>query len=453
MNTTNTTQELQLAKKAITPQNDALYLALLTQDWKQARMLLSNNDSDYAADLVKNQRYNMLYAACTYNDNHHNPVPMDIIMTIHRISPKQILYRDGNGRTILHISCYRSHHRVVQFLLLHAPQSATLPDRYGKLPLHLALRYSNTYSGGGLLLIVEYLLDIYPKALFMKDQKRKTPLDYFVQRWNKLLQRVYRKYTYFHIVPSNDLDYEDLHTIKSIFSLILKAEKRHSFIPHSNLPFSSKTNLIPLNKAFLSKTIPSLSMFLLLDLIPFSEFEKKDSCGNTLLHIALSTFPYKIKDNDSSIMYLIVKSLLEKNSSVTIERNDSGQLPLALAIQHGFSWNIIHTIIKAAPITISLIVDTKERLFPFMMAAVPHVLSRRFLSSLPPFSSDSDDDLVYNDSLSIIYSLLRLDPSLVKSAIPIFNTKNEAEKYDQKAPSSPNHDESTYRPQKIRKMY
>ena len=390
---------------------DKLRYVLLNGDWEQAGALLKSDGiaffmKDINAHLRQNE--NLLYIACTYYNSTN--IPMSIVEKLYHLLPEQINFRDNNDRSILHIACYRSCVEVVSFLLRYAPNSAYQRDRYGKFPLHLATSCNCSFH------IVEALVIANPEAINCPDTNGCTPFHSLLRRQKKLIKlRMKHGNNFSHINPQNDhIAYDDVQTTKKKFLLFLKYILKHKTILESNDHHAQVEPVLLFHESLKLSFIPTIYLLFQMDFLQDNDFNKKDECGNTILHIALS-----YNHQEESFINLLIDRIPNKQR-IVLERNKLGQLPLALAIQHRNEWNIVQKILHFAPSTISLQIDLSSRLFPFMIAAT----ASKFENAKTIMN---DDNINSSASLTIIYSLLRLDPSLVMSGIP--PTTNAGKRY------------------------
>jgi len=273
------------------------------------------------------------------------------------------------------------------------------------------------------------------------------------------------------------IDYEDYYNTREIFIILLKAihycevrKTKPSIYPGSlaSHPTNMEGSVLYIHTAMKYPSTPTIFLYLLLDLSSPSSYTQKDSMGNNLLHIAYARPPSTIvpfeyqSDN-------MERRILNQYPILAQEHNILGQYPLALLLlrQHHMDcifgwkshWRRIETLLSAAPNTLCIQIDLQSCLYPFMVAAVPPILESSKTNASATHTnettrtnlldknstserieidknakdlnestherkkrkvhSDQNNDTSFTFILSTVYSLLRLDPSLVQSGIPM----------------------------------
>jgi hypothetical protein len=136
---------------------------------------------------------------------------------------------------------------------------------------------------------------------------------------------------------------------------------------------------------------------------------QRDLCGNTPLHYAAKAPAYKAfverrgySENDY-VWSCVLDLLLEHHSSLSAAMTTSrGRVPLSIALESGKGMGDgVRKLLDAYPAAVE-IVDTKTRMYPFMIAAACVL--------------EEESNIVNGDvaQLEIIYELLLLSPNLVQ---------------------------------------
>ena len=112
--------------------------------------------------------------------------------TTYESKPNQSLIKEAmdkqgpnDDETPLRICVLRAPSRIVSALIKIAPQSASIPDRYGRIPLHWACRRptggvgrNDTVVSPGMEAenVIRILIELYPGGLLCRDNEGRTPL-------------------------------------------------------------------------------------------------------------------------------------------------------------------------------------------------------------------------------------------------------------------------------------
>ena len=348
-------------------------------EWEKVRKLLKLPD---ARRLVEYGEF-MLYLICA----NANP-PIDIVKTIFSIAPHQAFYQDHLlGHTALHNACLYGSIQVMTFLIDVAPELALLGRH--TLPLHKMISCRNNNAKK-----IEKLLQINPYLARVKDKMGLTPIDIFFRTWNTN-EKQSRSWWQMTSPNTNEddifvhrLNYEEFistragnNAIKTFFLLL------NAFTNGNVDNDERKMSWLPIHEAIKMKQIPSNFVLYLLRKFP-EEMYKQDEYGNFLLHIALT---------EKHLEPRVIEYLIQTNPRTCQRVNKEGRLPLALAIEYGNVWEsngILQQLLRAYPDALSN-PDIQTQLYPFMTA----------------LSSEKA-------STSLVYELLRMDPSLVSIGIP-----------------------------------
>ena len=105
--------------------------------------------------------------------------------------PEAATVKEKNGYLPLHLAVINSNRELVRMILEAYPQAAAKKTNDGENPLHIAARNSNPK-------VVELILKANPEAIYVKDKYGNTPLDN-ANTWNtddviKVLKLALEKY-------------------------------------------------------------------------------------------------------------------------------------------------------------------------------------------------------------------------------------------------------------------
>ena len=311
--------------------------------------------------------------------------------------PEQVAsFQDAKHRTVLHHAClFRAPANVLESILCAAPELASIPNRDGELALHWAIRLSTPIP------VLKLLLNANPETAFWRDHLNMTALSLL---WERHYSSSWRG------DPSQLLEINSWNQIELVFQAVHEAKK--STIGQSE---GGEDDFLVLHTAA-SRPCPP-GMFPLLIHVYASQVNTEDTLGRLPLTIACqSQFA-----NRSCDVLSKVQMLLEKDRNTAGHLDHSGRYPLHFAVASGVQWDEgVESLLYAHPSAIAAC-DPITLLYPYQLAATV------FLSSPP---SEPEEDLPLLDirnsrvssstsrqlvdhGLTIIYRLLRFDPSLV----------------------------------------
>lgn len=256
-------------------EDDALFKAIQLQRWIESKDLLRRSDAlrlvQYGGDCTS---LTSLHESCILR------APFEIVQMICNIDPRQATLQSFNGHNSLHYACFGGSEEVVALLLAIAPQTAAMPNNWGKLPLSEAIFGRSPPS------VIKRLLCINSDAINTADENGFTPLMHFVIGWNGELTEVYpnldRLTSYF---PG---DVDGITTFKETFILLLKA------YTHGAMEETDTSCWIPLHEALKQNHVAIPSKFLLaLDQTMHMECVKPDEGSNFPLHLACAQLPFQ----------------------------------------------------------------------------------------------------------------------------------------------------------------
>lgn len=153
--------------------NDSLFNALNNNRWDECVLLMKRPDSQRLVN--HHNGWSSLHEACWNNAR------LDVVQGIVRIEPGLTTKQDFRSHTPLYHACSSASDSVVKFLLDNAPKSASTPNEYGTLPLHVAIKYRRSTA------IIKQLLKTYPAAIFSSH----SPIEHFLIFWKKDLDKLY----------------------------------------------------------------------------------------------------------------------------------------------------------------------------------------------------------------------------------------------------------------------
>jgi len=349
------------------------------QQWETARVLLKKSD---ASRFVEYGEF-MLYLLCANS----NP-PLDIVKAFYSLAPDQAFYQDHLlGHTPLHNACLYSSIEVMSFLIGVAPELAFMGRH--TLPLHKMISCRNNNAKK-----IQKLLQLHPYLAQVKDQMGMTPIEIFFQVWD-MNHNQSRKWWQLSSTNTNiddifihTLNYEEFissragHNAMETFFILL-----HAYIKGNDGSRKDNKSWLPIHEAMQIKNMPSSLLMFLLRRFP-EEMYKQDEQGNFILHIALTKRYLEPR---------LLEYLIKSNRDAVLTANEEGRLPLAIAIEYGIFWEnngILLLLLRAYPDAISN-PDIQTKLYPFMTA----------------LSSEKA-------SMSLVYKLLQMDPSIVSIGIP-----------------------------------
>ena len=292
--------------------------------------------------------------------------------------------QDKSGKTPLHIACWSGSSEVIRLLLNANREVASIPDNRGRTPLHHACSSVSLPCA----YTIETLIKADPLVSLVTDDAGQTPLSLLCERHES---RLLTAMAFLEQEDSNDRAEQIYGKILRPFwdqlRALLSANTDHSFTHNWRLVHVVTT--IP--------DCPRILFDLALKLHP--EQVKEKVFGSLPLHYAADCPTFNIDGAHCDGYYVCTLLTLFPRASQIPDA--VGRLPLHLAIQSGKTYDaVLRKLFDAFPDAIAAR-DGKHYLLPFMLAAMPSdARSRR--TRRPTQQVDS------------VLELLRLDPSGIK---------------------------------------
>lgn len=339
-----------------------------------------------------------------------------------RTHPEEVAWRDGNGGTALHYSCrFHNAHDVVKEMIKSQDSAATIQDKFGYTPLHVAcwngsstivqilvgdfgnaaaaavvdkdgrtpLHLACSSYPAATVDTIEVLIEANPDALMAKDAQGHTPLSLLCQRHESSLRMATKC-----IQDGADREHVYDSILGSFWTqmrLLLEAKVGRLFACQERWRLVHALTCIP--------DCPRILFDLGLKLHP-DQVREQLLDGSLPLHLAVKS-PVSIQDNHFKDGYYVC-SLLSFYPDASRIRNHKGQLPLHIAIENGKSWEgVIQKLLEAYPSAL-ILRDGKHFLLPSLLAA------------LPADSRDELDENICLQQLTTTLELLMADPSAVQ---------------------------------------
>lgn len=314
--------------------------------------------------------------------------------------PEQVAsFQDAKHHTILHHAClFRAPAYVVESILCTAPELASIPNLDGELALHWAIRLSTPIP------VLKLLLNANPETAFWRDHLNMTALSLLWERHDYSSWR-----------ESQLLEIKSWNRIVLVFQAVHQASK--SILGQSREGGEDDDFLVLHTAA--SRPCPH-GMFPLLIHVYASQLNKEDTLGRLPLTIACQS----VSANRYLDVLTKVQMLVKEDKNAARHLDHSGRYPLHVAVASGVLWDEgVESLLYAHPFVIS-VCDPITLLYPYQLAATAVLLS-------PPLSEPAEEDLplvnkmssssatictqLVDHNLTIVYRLLRFDPSLVQS--------------------------------------
>jgi hypothetical protein len=312
--------------------------------------------------------------------------------------PDELLRVDRENRSALHFACLvQAPVQVIEMMLFQTPSLASNCNDDKELPLHWAVRLSAPKE------IIKWLLIVNPASgCCARDKDGYTPLSLLWERHENTLMNAFwqqrhtiednygwQRVLFFLRAYAQSLDRNAVDAIQDLMD-----------IDHTNDLSTDLT--LPLHMACRCPACPS-TLFAFLMVLHRDSLQTKDEHGYLPLHNACLDY-----HSNRSVGALTKIDLLvnEWSDAATIPAGD-GRIPLFVAIEGGVALDEgINRLIGAVPKSL-LYIDPTTSLPAFALAAVESKAS----TSVPP----NDDPP--SRRLSLIYTLLRKDPTMIGRAI------------------------------------
>ena len=438
-----------------------LFRAINLESWDLCRKLLNREE-----DVVRNELKHVdLYG---YSSVHYASwwpsSPPDLFQRILELSPADYpARRNRKGRTPLHLASWRGRDEAVEHLARKQPEAVSVIDRNKKSPLTDACSRNRSKR------VLEALLEADPSQIIKKNNQEMSPAIIFFRISHGFISAPHR--TRFSQKA------EQLKFVDKV-RVILRAESKMEYEKETTLP-DLNDDWELLLAAINSPSCPFSFVRVLLDRFNTKIPTFRDENGNTLLHIAVQTKPFSFnqfykcdrcksvpstgrnlyfnrdpekshwgvrctdpncfrRDHNRSFHYVqvpveskeqaIVEYILEKSPLLASTCNNSGKIPLELALMAGRTWTTgIKEIVLANPTSLSQAYESSG-LYPFQLAAVGKRAQMKsiFTPYIPPdkrrkvvgedqhalLLKCDDHDL---EQLGTIFELLLQCPFLIKS--------------------------------------
>ena len=243
---------------------NALFLAIRSNQWDHCRELLHSNEGFCLALYDYGSGWSTLHEAC------HQNAPVDIIDAIHSFCP-QLIEHKGSGFYPVHCACIRASDEVVEFLLRETPQtlSTMTKDKCMYVPLFEAIDNKRAPSLIKKLLMIN-LNAVHSTRIF--GGTRMTPISHHVNINRYILKTCEMKGS------------KDISNFKQTLSLLLMAYL-HETVEETE--FCGKQFLI--HDAILYNSSLSNSFVLLIKFLLRTtnlDFARSDKQGNYPMHLA-----------------------------------------------------------------------------------------------------------------------------------------------------------------------
>lgn len=283
-------------------------------------------------------------------------------MGVHKC-PSSLETQDANGNTPLHLAVSqnerdlygRVHLEEVGFLMAECPAAMATTNNDGNTPLHNATQQFRFYH-------VPDMIDAYPDALKIRNNRGETPLDCFCRSQMSDLKRALCSKSSPDETSLLSLRKQRLGSAEILrrASFFLKTSKKEtaSECDQSN-GHDWKILHACLGLQGCSPPLIWLSMTIHPEQIHLSDHE-----GNLPIHLAAAN-----RVIGGQTLRPVIEVLLKQYPTSVCALNAEGRFPLHLALESGKRWDGgVSAILKVAP---ELVVerDVASGLFPFMIAA------------------------------------------------------------------------------------
>ena len=366
---------------ASTSPTNSLVQAISQKDWKRAIQCIQRHPEqallwDTVTSRGRRVHLPVLHYACTLRP------PISIIRTILETYPEAARVKDSKGRLALHWACDAagSSPDVIDMLLQANEDGAMTRERkYGFLPLHIACFYESKRpnSKKERTIIVERLIDAYPKGVWRQDKKKWLPLHIAARAGTADIVSLLLKY------PSGAMDGDEdgrlpIHlaclntgTEADVVKIVETLAQKH---PESLKKREKKFGFFPLHIACSTSFSSRQLIEVLLSHYPHSVREE-DHLMSSPLHVAaranapldvirtlVNAYPdaTRLLDKDERLplhwachvnaSLAVIQTLLDPFSSgVLVEERKYGYTPLHITVQRDGDVNVLASLISPHP--------------------------------------------------------------------------------------------------------
>lgn len=265
------TAYFQLAQPCPSKDNrpSALYTAISEKNWEEASELMDFDEKETFFKYAENWNgWTALHKACF-----EISIPIELFRDLVSFSLElhgEKLITDKWGDTALHLACQHSTDEMILILLDNFPSAATVQNKHGGLPLHVAVHFECPSA------IIRELLRINPESVHIANNYDNSPLQSFLHS---------EKFIYPPSNPSPDslpLYGGDHDEVCNILRLLLRP-KEEKKIEKSITEF----NPFLILHASLYANAPLDFITLILSRYP-EEISMEDEEGNMPIHIAVT---------------------------------------------------------------------------------------------------------------------------------------------------------------------
>lgn len=356
-------------------------------EWALARDRINTNPEEILTQ-GKNGGMSSLHAACIRYP------PLHIIEAMLEVKPEAAFLINHKGECPLHLASYSASEDVQRALIEAAPESVSLVDIYGDSPLHHAARQGATYG------LMERFVEASPKCISMTNARGVAPIwmlprsflevevhedifDYdaedYIMDWNMMALFLKHSYKYHCgidaplVSPESQQEYTPQELVEK-YSWVVHAAAATPAFPTEVLRFLCRMypdaalnrnthGMTPLLLACQSEEIKEPKEWnetedgfrehLEVSVGDVHNSDHEVSGSETRLNdigdsafIALATSKESSMDDAPDCTLSV---LLEWSPRSALVPDQSGRLPLNVAISSGRSWNVVRQLLAAYP--------------------------------------------------------------------------------------------------------
>jgi hypothetical protein len=283
----------------------------------------------------------------------------DAVMDLLNRDPERAATRNDEGSTALHQATMNDAPvEAIDALLKAFPGATKVIDDDGWTPLHTASYFDASHE------IVQRLVEADLSVVHLNDNENRVPVQLIHEvisaRWHGEVKKALKSEFVTELIGI--LKDENLLRVRRKAKLLIKAMYHGSIcdpLPNNVLwrPLHACAGVANCPTSFMQMATKS-NLHLL---------HEPDENGNLPLHIAAAN-PHST--NDPEEHFKTVAYLVEQNPAAAAARNNQGELPLHLAVQHGKLWEEgVKEIYEAFPAAVCER-DKDWQLYPFKVAAI-----------------------------------------------------------------------------------
>ena len=178
---------LMLSPDLLTKRHQQAVLAIERQQWDDVNYLINANP--WLCEMCEATTNQYLLHKLSFFGAGHHPAPFELCSHLMEKFPPAVYKFDEDGNVPLHLAAAANHVDMIGMLGTEFESGASIRNQDGMLPLHFAIAScgrshvaeTSRRVGSGRLMVVESLLELFPKAVAIADNEGNLPLHVAVE--------------------------------------------------------------------------------------------------------------------------------------------------------------------------------------------------------------------------------------------------------------------------------